>query len=615
MKKFLNSLLIFTMLISPSAFSQRRELNHEAAPVSERRVALVICSGAYAVGPLKNPVTNARAAAQALRELGFEVAYGEDLTQNDMKRAVREFGAKLRRVGGVGLFYYAGRGVQARGENYLIPVDATPQSAEEIEYEAVPAGLALAQMEAAGNDVNILILDACRNNPFKRSFRSGVDGLALMPAPTGTLIAYATEPNSVANDGGGSGNSIYTKELIRHIRTPGVSIVQMFIRVAASVQAKTGRRQKPRQDVGLTRDFYLVPPANPAETAAWPRLVPEPTPAAPSATKAGNAAAPGNVLMLPKAAEGGGAAAPGEARGHVEAARASEAKGGYAGAETEYRKAVSLTPEKALYHHALGIFLQAQRERDRSNQLRQDDYFGALRAADEEANRKEEWRQQAQADCFRGQLDFNQRQQAQAEMDRRAGRPTPLPPRPAPDPCSAYAYKWEPPAPIARSPVLPAAEPAARPTPSESSAPEFSPSLTLKKLTSENSLLDAFKKTRTRSGVLTELAEAVRLEPENAAYHFDNGSALATNWLHHGTDSFLVRAPLSTDDAKKAEEEFRAAVWLDPLNAKYHAELGSVLGRQNRWAAAVVAYGEAMRLDPKNEAYKSAHKDARRKAK
>ena len=121
--------------------------------------------------------------AQALRGLGFDVIHKENLNQNDMKRAIREFGAKLRN-GGVGLLYYAGHGVQVKGINYLVPVNAKIESEEEVEYESVDAGFVLAQMETAKNSLNIVILDACRNNPFARSFRSDSRGLAVMDAPS-----------------------------------------------------------------------------------------------------------------------------------------------------------------------------------------------------------------------------------------------------------------------------------------------------------------------------------------------------------------------------------------------------------------------------------------------
>jgi len=173
--------------------------NKPTASNSSQRVALVTGNSAYATSPSKNPVNDARDIAQALRELGFEVIYQEDQSQNDMKRAIRTFGQKARSAG-IRLFYYAGPGMQVNGENYLIPVDANFNNEREVEYETVNAGLVLAQMEEVEESLNIIILDACRNNPFARSFRSASRGLAAINAPSGRLIAYATAPGSVASD-------------------------------------------------------------------------------------------------------------------------------------------------------------------------------------------------------------------------------------------------------------------------------------------------------------------------------------------------------------------------------------------------------------------------------
>jgi hypothetical protein len=147
--------------------------------------------------------------------------------------------------------------VQVKGQNYLIPVGATITSEEEVEYEAVDAGFILAQMEAALNPMNIVILDACRNNPFARSFRSGAQGLAQMEAPSGTWIAYATAPGSVASDGSGR-NGLYTQELLRHMRTPGLSIEEVFKRVRISVRNSTQNKQTPWETSSLTGDFYFA---------------------------------------------------------------------------------------------------------------------------------------------------------------------------------------------------------------------------------------------------------------------------------------------------------------------------------------------------------------------
>jgi tetratricopeptide (TPR) repeat protein len=227
---------------------------------TDARTALVIGNGKYADAPLKNPPNDAADMAAALRSLGFEVLSYIDLDQNSMKRAIREFGAKLRTNGGVGLFFYAGHGVQSKGVNYLIPVGAKVDTEEEVEYESVEAGLVLAQMESAKNGMNIVILDACRNNPFARSFRSSQKGLASIDAPSGTLLAYSTAPGSVAGDGAGR-NGVYTQELLKQIKTPGLSLEDVFKQVRISVRNVTTEKQTPWEVSSLVGNFYFIPGA------------------------------------------------------------------------------------------------------------------------------------------------------------------------------------------------------------------------------------------------------------------------------------------------------------------------------------------------------------------
>jgi hypothetical protein len=258
MRKLLPLYFALTLLLVTSAYAQQRQLIQENSP-SERRIALVIGNSAYETAPLKNPVNDAQDMAKALEGLGFEIVNKDkmfNLNQNDMKRAIRTFGEKLR-GGGIGLFYYAGHGVQVKGINYLVPVDAKVGSEEEVEYECVDAGFVLAQMDSAGNSTNIVVLDACRNNPFARSFRSASRGLAQMDAPSGTLIAYATAPGSVASDGSGR-NGLYTQELLKNMRMPGIGIEEVFKRVRISVRNLTQNKQTPWESSSLVGDFYFA---------------------------------------------------------------------------------------------------------------------------------------------------------------------------------------------------------------------------------------------------------------------------------------------------------------------------------------------------------------------
>lgn len=229
----------------------------EAAAAAQRRIALVIGNSAYENGPLRNPVNDARAMAATLRELGFQVTALEDAGRREMHVAIRNFGKSLRQ-GGVGLFYFAGHGMEVGGTNYLIPVDAQVETEEEVEFESVDANRVLATMDAAGNGMNIVILDACRNNPFARSFRSNTRGLAQMDAPSGSYISYATAPGSVAADGEGA-NGLYTEQLIEHMRSPGLKIEEMFKLVRVGVSQRSGGKQIPWTSSSLTGDFYFAP--------------------------------------------------------------------------------------------------------------------------------------------------------------------------------------------------------------------------------------------------------------------------------------------------------------------------------------------------------------------
>jgi len=271
----------------------------------ERRVALIIGNGAYKTGPLKNPANDARDMASALKSLGFEIILRENASLRQMNEAIDQFWSSLKK-GGVGLFFFAGHGLQVAGENFLVPVDARIALEKDVQYECVNAGKVLGRMEDAGNEINIVILDACRNNPFARSFRSESRGLAKMDAPSGSLVAFATAPGDIAADGEGR-NGLYTSHLLRHLRTPGLAIEKVLkqtrIGVAAD-SAKTGRKQTPWESSSLRGDFYFagtgggpvaslqpLPHVFSAPPAAEPKPVPvQPAPAAPAPRPADEAA-------------------------------------------------------------------------------------------------------------------------------------------------------------------------------------------------------------------------------------------------------------------------------------------------------------------------------------
>jgi len=226
------------------------------AATQESRVALVIGNADYQISELKNPVHDAQDISKALEESGFDVTFKENINQEQMDDAIRAFGEKIASSGGVGLFYYAGHGVQVGDANYLVPIGAKIEKAKDLKYKAVNANTVLDEMQMAGNGLNIVILDACRNNPYASQFRSATRGLVKMDGPRGSILAYSTSPGSVAEDGDGR-NGIYTKHLLAAIQNKNVPIEQVFKQVRIAVSKETSGKQLPWESSSLTGDFYF----------------------------------------------------------------------------------------------------------------------------------------------------------------------------------------------------------------------------------------------------------------------------------------------------------------------------------------------------------------------
>lgn len=245
------TLVVFTLIPFP-ILSQVPQESQQL-----KKGALIIGNGNYLSSVLANPENDARSMEAVLRKLGFIVFKYENLNQIQMKRAIDDFGLKLKGFD-VGLFFYAGHGIQSNGYNYLIPVDALMTTERQVEYDCVQADRVLALMEGSGTKVNIIILDACRNNPFERSWtRSTVGrGLAFMNAPKGTIIAYATAPGSTASDGTGR-NGLYTSAILQSILIPKINILQMFQQVRSIVNQKSNGQQIPWESTSLVGDFYF----------------------------------------------------------------------------------------------------------------------------------------------------------------------------------------------------------------------------------------------------------------------------------------------------------------------------------------------------------------------
>jgi formylglycine-generating enzyme required for sulfatase activity len=270
------SVLIFGLLL----------LTLNTAVAQQRRTALVIGNATYKDSPLTNPVNDANDMAAALKRLGFEVIIIRNANLQTMEENIEAFSLKLRQ-GGMGLFYYAGHGVQIDGENYLIPVGELISSQVQARSRSVAVGTVLGALRDARNELNVVILDACRNNPLPKSDRSFQRGLAMPTSQTrGTLIAYATSPGETASDGN-SRNGIYTQYLLKHITTPGLKVEDVFKKVRVDVEKSTQGGQLPWELSSLSGDFYFSSSGSVSSSgAASTPSVSAPSPSA-SATPSG----------------------------------------------------------------------------------------------------------------------------------------------------------------------------------------------------------------------------------------------------------------------------------------------------------------------------------------
>jgi uncharacterized caspase-like protein len=250
--------VVFGLLINGALAQDARNLaiSAKAAPtIADKRVALVIGNSAYQKSPLKNPVNDASDIAAKLRTLGFDVVERNNLKTSQIGRTLREFRSKLSN-GGVALFFYAGHGLQIKGENYLPAVDADIEGEEDVPNQSIAVRQVLELMEDAKTRLNLAFLDACRNNPYSRSFRSAGEGLAKVSAPSGTLISFATRPGSVAADGSGR-NGLYTTHLLHAIETPNLQVELMLKRVTSGVKGASRGMQEPWMEGSIEGEFYF----------------------------------------------------------------------------------------------------------------------------------------------------------------------------------------------------------------------------------------------------------------------------------------------------------------------------------------------------------------------
>ncbi len=279
----------FTLLFAMSLSAQSGQTPEPEK--NEKRIALIIGNGSYKNAPLKNPINDAKDLAAALKGLGFSVALVMDGDLPVMSRAIRDFGNAIKRPDAVALFYYSGHGVQYRGSNYLIPAKTDIQDPDELAFSAVNSDQVYAKMESSGDRMNIVILDACRNNPFPGSERSSERGLAVVGTvqPPQSLIVYATAPGRTAQDGEGR-NGVFTQALLKHLAEPNLDVELMIRRVREDVITATNGVQVPWHNSSIAgAGFFFSRVSAPAFPAARPR--------APGAAEAGTGKSTGTLTF------------------------------------------------------------------------------------------------------------------------------------------------------------------------------------------------------------------------------------------------------------------------------------------------------------------------------
>jgi hypothetical protein len=288
-KRFLTSwFLIFAAVVAvgpaPGQTGERRLPEPSSASI-QRRLALVFGNNAYPGSPLRNAVNDARTVAGALRQIGFDVSQYQDLGRADMERAVRRFTSQIG-VGDVALFYYAGHGIQIEAVNYVVPIDFQADDEIGAKERGISIEVVRERMEAAKASLNILVIDACRDNPFRAS-RTGTRGLAPMEGGQGTVIVLATGPGKTASDNPADSNGLFTKHFAEVMKDPTLRATEVFDQVKARVFTASGGKQRPWVFSDVIGDFYLARPGTSTSTVALippSQLFGKPTPVTTSST-------------------------------------------------------------------------------------------------------------------------------------------------------------------------------------------------------------------------------------------------------------------------------------------------------------------------------------------
>jgi tetratricopeptide (TPR) repeat protein len=529
--------------VSAQQGKQSRQLtqpeNNPTEKSSEKRVALVIGNANYKIKPLTNPGNDAEEMSKTLKSLGFDVVEGKDLTLNEMKQKITEFGGKLANSKGVGLFYYAGHGVQVNGINYLIPIDLSSLRENSIKYEALDAGLVIAEMLDDNRGVNIVILDACRSNPFEQTKQGASVGLALIhPPAAGMLIAYATLPNKVADDGTGR-NGLFTSELLKQIVTPGLDVEEVFRKVREQVEAITHGAQVPSLETTVTGRFYFNQPGDKTKGNV-------------SIVKNEDSLDTAAKLQTPSGRTSDETTLP----GYLHASRGDRfmKERRWVKAETEYHVAVQMAPGRAEWHGRLGKAMKAQGKFEDAKT----EFLKAVGLEPDNA----EWHSNT------GDVLYWQEKYQEAETEHRTAVQL--------EPSNGYRH------------TLLGAVLKTEGRQAESDAELQVAVRLLEEVTRHESnkaepwskLGDALLWQDRYADAEGNYRQASRLEPNNAEYR----SSLA-----------IVR--MKQNKWAEAEAEIRKAVQRDPMNASYHYYLGTTLCSLNKCAEAVSEYREAVRLE------------------
>lgn len=258
--------LISSLYFTAHAEERAVKINSNANQ-SEQRVALIIGNNNYqgVLSKLSNPVNDARAVKDILKKRGFRVIYVENTTKREMKKSLNKFYTAIQR-GGVGMFYFSGHGIEVDGQNYLIPIDAKIEAKSDTEFEAIALNRVTRRMQSIGNRLNIVVLDACRNDPFSRSMGKG--GLAKVE-PIGMFVSYSTGAGSVASDGRAGGHGLFTESLIKYMAQP-LDLRDVFQRTRKDVYVQSNKKQFPAiYDQTINGKFYFTPPTSSAKTTNY----------------------------------------------------------------------------------------------------------------------------------------------------------------------------------------------------------------------------------------------------------------------------------------------------------------------------------------------------------